>query len=55
MMVRVYSVGCSTPFKMQGFLRTSYRRVGVNSATLLCNNNSPWEVLTGHGYWNDYG
>lgn len=54
MTVRAYSVGCSTPFKMQGFLRTSYRRVGVNSATLL-RNNSPWEVLMGHGYWNDYG
>ena len=34
-MVRAYSVGCSTPFKMQGFLRTSYRRVDVISATLL--------------------
>ena len=55
MMVRAYSVGCSTPFKMQGFLRTSYRRVGVNSATLLRNNNRPWEVLTGHEYCKDYG
>ena len=34
MMVRAYSVGCFTPFKMQGFLRTSYRRVGVISTTL---------------------
>ena len=55
MMVRAYSVGCFTPFKMQGFLRTSYRRVGVISATLLRNNNRPEEVLTGHGYWNGYG
>lgn len=55
MMVRAYSVGCSTPFKMQGFLRTSYRRVGVISATLLRNNNCPWKVLTGLGYWNVYG
>ena len=55
MMVRAYSVGCSTPFKMQGFLRTSYRRVDVISATLLLNNNRPWEVLTGHEYCKDYG
>lgn len=55
MMVRAYSVGCFIPFKMQGFLRTSYRRVDVISATLLRNNNRPWEVLTGHGYWNGYG
>ena len=55
MMVRAFSVDCSTPFKMLGFLRASYRRVDVISATLLRNNNSPWEVLTGHGYWNDYG
>lgn len=55
MMVRAYSVGCSTPFKMQGFLRASYRRVGVISATLLRNYKRPWEVLTGHGYWNSYG
>ena len=55
MMGRAYSVGCSTPFKMQGFLRTSYRRVDVISATLLRNNNRPWEVLTGHEYCKDYG
>ena len=55
MVVRAYSVGCSTPFKMQGFLRTSYRRVDVISATLLRNNNRPMEVLTGHRYWNSYG
>lgn len=55
MMVRAYSVDCSTPFKMQGFLRASYRRVDVISATLLRNNNRPMEVLTGHRYWNSYG
>ena len=31
------------------------KREYVISATLLRNNNRPWEVLTGHGYWNGYG